>query len=268
MKKLCVFLILALLIPTILVAQFKYDLRRAWPGTLDSTKFTSDRSAAIGPAVIGGVQMVDATFGELWLPVEWDSLFTDGGVSPSAARGSGAWSFSGFTSNNPVTGYFPAIGNSNFPMKTFGFEADGSGTDDTVCVRFICPANYKDNTMELYLYWFHLDVDAAKNDTVSWAGSIKAISWTGTDTTATIFDAGTAITRVQEPMAYTGPSASQAYTDSLLWVTNLDPEVTELDPGDFITVYLWCDVDRSHLDSGEEVYLIGMLVRWDIADTP
>lgn len=267
MKRLYIFLLI-LLIPTILMAQYRYDGRRIWPATIDSTKFTSDRSAAIGPAVIGGVQMVDATFGELWIPVDWDSIMTDGGVSDNYVRGSGAWSFSGNTANNPVTGFFPAIGTGNFPIKTFGFEADGSGTDDTVAFRIICPANYEDNTMELYLYWFHLDVDAAVNDTVSWAGSVKAVSWAGTDTTTTIFASGTAMTRVQEPMAYTGPTASQAYTDSLLWVTNLDPEVTELDPGDLITIYLWCDVDRSHLDSGEEVYLIGVLVRWDIASTP
>ena len=267
MKRLYIFLLLVL-IPTMLLAQYKYDGRRIWPATIDSTKFSSDRSAVLGPGIVGGGQMVDATFGEMWFPVEWDSIFTDGGVSAAAVVGAGPWQLTSFASNQVVTGYFPTAVGGDFSFKTFGFEADGSGTDDTVCVTFTCPANYKDDTMELYLYWFHLDVDAAVNDTVSWDGTIKAISFAGTDTTASIFDAGTAMTMVQEPMPYSGPTASQAYTDSLLWVTNLDPEVTNLDPGDLIRVYLWCDVDRSHLDTSEEVYLIGILVRYDILDVP
>lgn len=266
MKKCILVAVLFLLIPTFLLAQYTIDGRRIYPNTIDSTKFTKDRSSVLGPAVVGGVQMVDATFGELWIPVDWDSITTSAGDNPDKVRGSGAWSLSAST-NTPVTGYFPAAGTGNFPIKVFGFEADGSGTDDTVAVRFVCPDNYKDDTMELYLYWFHLDDDAAMNDTVSWAGSIKPVNNASIDSTTSIFAAGTSITRVQTPMKYTGPGSS-ATTDSLLYITNLDPEVTNLDDGDLITVYIWCDVDRSHLDSGEEVYLIGVLIRWDILDVP
>lgn len=262
MKKLYIFLLL-LLIPTVLLAQYNVDGRRIWPATIDSTKFTSDRSKAIGPGVIGGVQMYDATFGEMWIPVDWDS----GGAVATTIRGSGAWSISNYASNQPICGYFPAGASGNFPMKVFGLEADGSGTNDTVAVRFTCPANYKDDTMELYLYWFQLDDNSAKNDTVSFDGTVQAVGGAPIDTATSIFAGGTAMTLVPIPMSYTGPG-SDATPDSLLFITNLDPEVEELDSGDLITVYLWCDVSRSHLDTGEEVYLMGILVRWDIADTP
>jgi len=114
MKRLYIFLLL-LLIPTILVAQYRYDGRRIWPATIDSTKFTSDRSAAIGPGVIGGNQMYNATFGELWIPVQWDSGAT--AVAPSVPGG--PWAFG--ADNYPLCvliGTEPAY-------KVFGFDADG-----------------------------------------------------------------------------------------------------------------------------------------------
>jgi len=266
MKRLYIFLLI-LLIPTILMAQYKYDGRRIWPATIDSTKFTSDRSAAIGPAVIGGVQMVDATFGELWLPVEWDSVRTDGGVAPDIVRGAGAWQISSFTSNQVVTGYFPSPVGGDFPFATFGFEADGSGTDDSVCVTFVCPANYKDDTMELYLYWFQLENTSSVGDSIVWDGTVKATNTASIDSATSIFAAGTGMTSVATAMDYSGPG-SDTTPDSLLYITNLDPEVTDLDPGDLIRIYLWADVSRCDLGTGEEVYLIGVLIRWDILDTP
>ena len=263
MKRLYILLLL-ILIPTIIFAQYRYDGRRIWPATIDSTKFTSDKSAVLGPGVVGGGQLTDATLGELWLPVEWDSIFTDGGVAASAVKGAGPWSLSSFTSNQVVTGYFPAAVGGDFTFKTFGFEADGSGTDDSVCVSFPCPANYKDDTMELYLYFFHLDDDGAYTDTVAcWDGSVSVTG--ATDSTVSVFSAGTAMTSVPHYATYTGPGGDTT-SDSLLFIANMDPEVVDIDPGDFIRIYLWNDVTRSDLDSGEEVYLIGILVRWDIAD--
>ena len=265
MKRLYILLLL-ILIPTIIFAQYRYDGRRIWPATIDSTKFTSDRSAAIGPAVIGGVQMVDATFGEMWFPVTWDSIFTDGGVAAAAVKGTGVWSLSSFTSNQVVTGYFPAPVGGDFSYTCFGFEADGSGTDDSVCFSFPCPANYKDDTMELYLYFFHLDDDGAYTDTVAcWDGSVAVIG--STDSTVSISPTGTGMTSVPHYATYTGPGGD-ATSDSLLFIANMDPEVVDIDPGDLIKIYLWNDVTRSDLDSGEEVYLIGIRVTWDILDTP
>ena len=265
MKKLYIFLLL-ILIPTILLAQYRYDGRRIWPSTIDSTKFTSDRSAAIGPGVIGGGQMVDATFGEMWIPVDWDSAMSDGGVAADYVRGAGPWQISSFANNCVVCTYAPTPVGGDFPFKVFGFNAYASDTDDSVCVTFPCPANYKDDTMELYLYFFHLDDDGAHTDTVAcWDGTVKVVG--ATDSTTSIFAAGTGMTSVAHKAAYSGPGGD-ATSDSLLFITNLDPEVVDIDSGDLIRIYLWNDASRSDLDSGEEVYLIGILVRWDILDVP
>lgn len=261
MKRLYIFLLLVL-IPTILLAQYKYDGRRIWPSTIDSTKFTQDRSAAIGPAVIGGVQMVDATFGEMWIPVDWDSI-ASGGTTVNAVRGSNPWGLT--ITQKPDCNYQPASG--KFQFKVMGFDADaGSTGDDSVYCVFPCPANYKDDTMELYLYWFHLDDNGAHTDIVTWDGTLQ-VSGATDSTVSFLSTAGTGLTAVAHTCTYTGPGGN-ASADSILFITNLDPEVVDIDAGDLIRLLLWVDESASSLDSGEKAYLLGILVRWDILDTP
>ncbi|MFX0209377.1 MAG: hypothetical protein ACFFDT_25560 [Candidatus Hodarchaeota archaeon] len=249
---------------------YKYDGRMIWPNTIDSTKFDKDRSKVIGPQVIGGVQTYDATYGERWIPVDWDSIST-GGATPTTVVAAPPWSFTSFASHNnlPVCDYFPTGASGNIPLKVFGFEADSStsASNDSVALWFTCPANYQDDSMELYLYWFHLDDDGGVTDSSCWDGSVLAINTASIDSTTSIFDAGTGMDSVETRILYTGPG-THASTDSLLFITNLDPEVCEIDPGDLIRIILWANVSEFELDSNEEVYLIGVLIRWDIADVP
>ena len=84
--------------------------------------------------------MYDATLGEMWFWVDWDSGAT--AVAPKIP-GVG-WQFG--ADNYPLCvmmGTEPAY-------KCFGFDADGGTSgDDSVWVSFHCPSNYKDDTMEL-----------------------------------------------------------------------------------------------------------------------
>jgi len=247
------------LIPTILLAQYRYDGRRIWPSTIDSTKFTQDRSSAIGPAVIGGVQMVDATLGYLWIPVDWDSIASTGST-PNGIKGAGAWSLG--ADNQPlgeVKGTEPGY-------KVFSFDAyTGTDGDDSVWVNFMCPANYKDDTMELYLLGFHLEDAGVFTDSIVIGGSVEALC--ATDTTKSLWESGTAMTKWADILTYTGPGEN-ATSDSILFSFNLDPEVEDLDSGDLIRVLIYFDEDRCDLGTDEEFYIIGLYVTWDILDVP
>ena len=222
---------------------------------------TTDLSALIKANSIGGSQLSDATLGYMWIPVDWDSVRTDGGVAPDTVYGAGAWSFG--ADNSPDCNYQgtePAY-------KVFGFDADqGSTGDDSVWCNFICPSNYKDDTMELYLYGFHLDDDGAYTDSIIIRGSVYALGVL--DTTSHLWENGTAMTGYTGILNYTGPGGD-ATSDSILFRFNLDPEVTNLDAGDLIRVLIYFDETRCDLDTGgSRFYVIGMLVTWDIADVP
>ena len=247
MKKLYIFLLL-ILIPCILLAQYKYDGRRIWPSTIDSTKFTSDRSAVIGPAVIGGVQLVEATR-QIWFPASFDSCSTAG-----VLQGRGGYFL---PSSNPAS----VTNQANF--ATFIFDAYSSDTDDNLYLTFVCPDDYKTDSMELYLYWFHLDDDGAVGDSVCWDGTVQALASAATDSGTSAFAAGTGMTAVYTNCAYSGPG-SDATTDSLLYITNLDPEVEVIAANDLVTVGLFVDASATQLDTGEHVYLIGVLVKYEV----
>jgi len=256
MKKLYIFLLLLLILPGLLEAQYRYDGRRIWPATIDSTKFTSDRSAVLGPGIVGGAQLTDATLGELWIPVQWDS----GATAVAPAVPGGPWSFG--ADNYPLCvliGTEPAY-------KVFGFDADGgSSGDDTVFVSFPCPANYKDDTMEIFLYIFHMDDNGAITDSLVIGGSVAVFATASTDSTVDIWDTGTAMTAYADVIGISGPG-SDTSADSMLHIINLDPEVVDIDPSDWIKVMIYFDESRCDLDSGEECYLYAIRVTWDVAD--
>jgi len=232
---------------------WRYDGKYISPHSIDSTKEVTDRSKVIGNAVIGNVQMYDPTYGEMWIPVDYDSGV--GHVNLGAPWATGA-------DNAPQCSLYatePLI-------KTLNFDGGGGSADDTVYVYFTCPANYKDDTMELYLYWFITENGAAVTDSIRWCGRMLPLNSAATDSTIDFWDSGTALTDVAEVLTYSGPG-SDATADSLLHITNLDPEVANIDPGDLIKLMLYVDESRSGLAAGS-VALIGMLVRWDILDVP
>ena len=49
----------------------------------------------------------------------------------------------------------------------FGFDADATDDDDIAYLTFVCPDDYETDSMELFLYWYHLDADGAATDSVS-----------------------------------------------------------------------------------------------------
>ncbi len=222
MKRIAFIALVFLLGPTLLLAQYRYDGRRVWPST------------------IGGKQFVEPTR-QMWFPAAADSGSTSG-----VLNGTAGWVLD--TSNPPNVVWSGSAGTGQ--IQAFGFDADGGSTgDDIAYLTFVCPEDYKTDSMELYLYWYHLDNDGAATDSVAWDGTVQAVG-SGED----LFAAGTGMTVV-----YTICSQS----DSALYITNLDPEVETIAAGDLITIKLFCDESTSQLDSGERAYLIGVLVEYE-----
>ena len=232
MKK--VFLIgLILLFPVLLFAQYNVDGRRIYKGTVGNDKLAST-------AIDGGV-MLEATR-YAWFPVSADS----GSV---VLQGTGGWTLDASVPPNVVWTAATTKGS----ICAFGFDADGGSTgDDVVYLSFVCPDDYETDTMELYLYFYHLDDDGGAADVVVWDGTVDAIG-----SAETLFGSGTAMTAV---------STTCTASDSSLYIANLDPEVETIASGDLIFVQIFADESACTLDSSERAYLIGVLVEWEAKD--
>ena len=231
MKKLIVFLLLVF--TSSLFAQYKTDGRRIWKGTVKNEALDSS-------AVDGGV-MLEATR-YIWFPVAADSGVanlhgTAGWVLDTTAPAS--WALTGTAATGQI--------------QAFTFDADGGTTgDDLVYLTFVCPDDYETDSMELLLYWYHLDDNGGITDVVDWDGTVQAVA-----STEDLFAAGTAMTHV---------ATTCTVSDSALYITNLDPEVETIEAGDLITIAIWVDESASSLDSGELAYLIGVLVEYEAKD--
>lgn len=246
MRRSSVVLILALVLCFIVSnvhAQYKYDGRQIYPNTIDSTQLDTDLSALIKANSIGGAQFAEPN-AEMWFPVMADSTDSSG-----LSQGIGGWVLDG---TNPPTAQ--EYSGTNGIIYAWGFEADGSGTDDQVFLTFPVPQDYEPDTGDIYLYWFHLDDDGAAADGVTWDGTVQAVG-EGED----LFAAGTGMTAVEEICAQ---------SDSALYITGLDIEVEDIAAGDLLTLTIFCDVSASELDAGENAHLIGVMFRWKRKDTP
>jgi len=229
---------------SIISARYKYDGRLVWPETIGSTQITnaSIANADLATTAVDGGVMYEATR-YMWFPCTADSAANDGW------KGAGAWTLDG-TNPPTVVELFGTDGTAKF--TTFGFEADQSGTDDVAYLTFPCPDDYEANSMELYLYWFHLEDAGAATDTVEWQGAVNAVA-NGED----LMVGGTALTAIK---------AVATAIDSALYITNIDPEVEDIVAGDLITVELSVDVSDSDLDTGENAHLLGVKVTWEAED--
>jgi len=235
MKKL---IFVFLLIPVLLFAQYNVDGRRIYNGTIPNAALSST-------AVDGGV-MLEATRC-MWFPVGVDS----GGAVSTTAKGTAGWALD--ASVPPIIKWHGSTTVAQY--CTFGFDADTTNDDDIAYLTFVCPDDYKTDSMELYLYWFHTDTDGATTDAVEWEGALQAIS-----SGEQILVAGTAITGVE---------TTCTTDDSTLYITNLDPEVETIVAGDLITIKLFVDGDDAggtRLDDGEFAYLIGVLIEYEAKD--
>ena len=167
-----------------------------------------------------------------WFPVQADSGAT------IILRGTGGWQLD--ASNPPVVAV-------DLAGMTFGFDADGTGTDEYVTLTFPVPANYAVDSLSLRLYWYHMDDDGEATDVVKWQGTCQAVG-----AGEKLFLAGTALTAV---------TATCATSDSTLYITTLNPEVEVIAPYDLVTIKIGVDISESDLDSGELAYLLGVLVQ-------
>jgi hypothetical protein len=218
MRKL--FIVVFLLIPILLFAQYSVDGRRIYKGTIDGTKF------------------YEAT-NYIWFPVAVDS-----GVAN--LHGTGAWQLD--TTYPPIDTTKTTAGTCAF--RALGFLADSTtANDNKAYLTFVCPDDYKDDSMELYLYWYH--TMGATADYIQWYGATQAIT-----NGEALFAAGTAITGVQTACS----------TKNYCLITNLDPEVEELDPGDLIQIKIAVDnlnTGYANPTSGARAWLIGVLVEYE-----
>lgn len=242
-KKTFLIAAILLMIPAILFAQWRVNGKYISPNSINNTKIVA--------GTMGGEEMYDATLGEMWIPVDWDS----GGATATGLWSSGAWNFG--ADNFPTmdwSGTEPAF-------KTLGFDAGAGSVDDSAWVSFMCPANYKDDTMELYLYGFHLDDTSPITDSLVIQGTVNAI--TAGDLTNMWAD-GTAMTAYADVL--TNVSYTSGTTDSCLHIFNMDPEVENIDAGDWVNILFYVDESRSDLAS--DFFIFAVRVTWDIKDTP
>ena len=242
MKKV-IFVMVLLLVPVLLSAQYNQDGRRIFPGTITNTQIENNS--------VDGSEMLEGTR-YLWFPCTLDSMANDGFV------GSGAWTTDG---SNGAGGEIVGTAGTG-QIRTFIFDGDTtSGDDDYAYLTFVVPDDYETDSMELYLYWFHLDQDGAATDSVYWDGTVQAVA-----SAEDLFGAGTGMTAVLTVCAQ---------GDSALYITNLDPEVEALVSGDLVTIQVFVDGTVSFgagvfledgLDSNEDVHLIGALIEYEIKD--
>jgi len=226
MKKL---IFVFLLIPILLFAQYNIDGRRIYNGTV--------KNAALATSAVDGGVMLEATR-VMWFPISIDSLTTTG------VQGSGGWFLPSANS--------AGVTNQNF-FRTLTFDADGGTTgDDIAYLTFVCPDDYETDSMELYLYWFHLDDDGAAADEVTFDGTVNAIA-----DAEDCLGAGTGMTAVADVAAS---------SDSALYIVNLDPEVETITAGDLVVIQIFVDESASSLDSGELVRLIGAKITYEAKD--
>ena len=227
MKKL---IFVFLLIPVLLFAQYNVDGRRIYNGTIPNAALSST-------AVDGGV-MLEATR-VMWFPISVDS-----GSTAGVLQGAGGWFLPSANS--------AGVTNQNF-FRTLTFDADGgSNGDDIAYLTFVCPDDYETDSMELYLYWFHLDDDGAATDTVTFDGTVNAIA-----DREDCLGAGTGMTAVTD---------IAVSSDSALYIVHLDPEVETIAAGDLVVIQIFVDESASQLDTGELVRLIGAKITYEAKD--
>lgn len=246
MKNKLFILFLLVVIPSLLFGQAVkvYHGGLIHNGTIDSDAYKdgSIDDEHLSTTAVDGGNMLEATR-QIWFPASADSSANDGWVA------SGGWTFD--TSNPPSVEVVGTAGTGQ--IKTFIFDADGGSTGDDICyLSFVVPDDYETDSMELYVYFFHLDDNGGATDTVAFDGTVQAVA-EGED----LFAAGTGMTVAYETCAQ---------SDSALYVLNIDPEVEVITAGDHLTIQLFVDESASQLDSGEHVHLIGVLVEYEAKD--
>jgi hypothetical protein len=175
---------------------------------------------------------------EMWFPCAADS-----GSTVGAVRGTAGWALD--ATNKPTLKH-------DILGTHYGFDADGTGTDQYAYLTFTIPSNYDVDSMEFYLYWYHLDDNGGETDTVKWQGAVQAVG-AGED----LYAAGTAITAVY---------VTCTLVDSALYVTTINPEVEAIASGDLVTFKIGTDISACQLDSSENAYLIGVRVVFQMKD--
>lgn len=133
-----------------------------------------------------------------------------------------------------------------FRRMTYTFDADGGSTgDDFAYATFCAPINVEDDSMNITLYWFHLDDDGGTSDDVVWQMSYRA-----ENSAETVAATGyTSLTNV---------TTTCTAGDSTLYLSKFTGFTIK--PGDLISLKLGVDESASGLDSGETADLIGIRV--------
>ena len=182
---------------------------------------------------IGGNKLVEQTSLIGWFPVEGDTADTDQGDGPWAMDSSAPPTLTWWGDQWPV----------------YGFDADGGTTgDDIVYLEFVIPADYEVGSLELYFYWFVTEKAAAATDEVEWNASVHVM--------------GSADTLVQTDSSITAIAAVTTAKDSNLYITNMDPETSDIvyTAGDLVRLKVWVDESDSGIGSGEKAFLRGIRV--------
>lgn len=133
-----------------------------------------------------------------------------------------------------------------FRRLTFTFDADGGSTgDDFAYATFCAPINVEDDSINITLYWFHLDSDGATTDDVVWqmayrtensAETVAATNYTSLTNVTTTCSGG----------------------DNTLYLSKFTGFTIE--PEDLISLKFGVDESESELDANETADLMGIRV--------